>query len=96
MREKDLVEDVKDVVNTEYLERFNEGLSEELKLLYDYHTRQADPAKNETRTPDELVPFRKFTSLDPELQWRLDNLKCSCGLCHEFSGTKDKSCWVFQ
>ena len=49
----------------------------------------------EFQNSNELVPWRWHTSLDPELQWRLDNLKCECGICHNLSGTKDKNCWVF-
>ena len=44
---------------------------------------------------NEVVPFKKYTSLDPQLQWRIDNLKCECGNCHHLSGTKNKDCWVF-
>ena len=44
---------------------------------------------------NDLVPQRKYTSLDPDLEWRIDNLRCTCGLCHQFSGTTAKTCWVF-
>ena len=36
---------------------------------------------------ENKVPWRRHTSLDPALQWRLDNARCDCGSCHLFSGT---------
>ena len=63
-----------------------EKILEELELLREYEKKQADPAIDESTKQNMLVPYKKHTSLDPDTQWRLDNSKCSCGLCHQFSG----------
>ena len=79
----------------EYAQKLNEKYQKELQLLRDYNKRQYLMSDEEFQNSNELVPWRWHTSLNPELQWRLDNLKCECGICHNLSGTKDKNCWVF-
>ena len=93
--EKAAAEEGKEFYN-ERIKASCEKILEELKLLREYEKKQADPAIDESTKQNMLVPYKKHTSLDPDTQWRLDNSKCSCGLCHQFSGVKDKTCWVFE
>ena len=69
---------------------------EELCLLDEYQRRQDDPEIHELRKQAQLVPWKMYTSTDPEFQHRLDNSKCLCQLCYQFSGTKAKNCWVYE
>ena len=79
-----------------YNEWLNDKILEELKLIRQHTIRQYLMSDEEFENNNDVVPFRKFTSSHPEFQWRLDNLKCECGNCHFFSGTKNKRCWVFE
>ena len=80
----------------DYTKHFNEQYQKELKLLYDHTKRQYLMTDEEFESSTNTVPWRKYSSLDPALQFRLDNARCECGNCHLFSGTKDKNCWVFN
>ena len=68
----------------------------ELGLLERYDQVQSDQNVHESRKDALIVPWRKYTSMDPSTHHSIDNSRCTCGLCCEFSGSTSKTCWVFE
>ena len=82
-------------MSNEFTDWLYDKYQEELQLLYEHTKKQYFLSDEEFKNFNEPVPRKKYTSTDPDFEWRLDNLKCSCGNCFHFSGSKDKTCWVF-